>query len=95
MTKRDEYTAKMKLQLDELNLKMDQLEAKAKEAREDAREKYRAEMTKLRHQSSLAVAKMNEFAAAGEDSWEKMVDEVEKVRDAFVHSFSYFKSQVK
>jgi len=31
---------------------------------------------------------------AGEDSWDKMVAETEKVRDAFIHSFSYFKSQV-
>ena len=37
MAKRDEYIAKMKLQLDELDVKMDKLEAKAKEAKEDAR----------------------------------------------------------
>ena len=95
MTKRAEYTTKMKLQLDELNAKMDLLEAKAKEARQDAREKYKAEMVKLRHQSELAHAKLLEFTAAGEDSWEKMVAEMDKVRAAFVHSFSYFKSQVK
>ena len=29
MSKRDEYVAKMKLQLDEMNLKMEQLETKA------------------------------------------------------------------
>ena len=60
MTKRAEYTTKMKLQLDELNAKMDLLEAKAKEARQDAREKYKAEMVKLRHQSELAHAKLLE-----------------------------------
>lgn len=95
MTKRDEYTTRMKLQLDELNAKMGLLEAEAKEARAEAREKYKAEMAKLRHQSSLAHAKLLEFTAAGEDSWEKMVAEMDKVRAAFVHSFSYFKSQVK
>ena len=95
MSKRDEYTAKMKLQLEELNAKMDLLEAKAKEARDEAREKYKAEMAKLRHQSALAQAKLLEFTAAGEDSWEKMVAEMDKVREAFVHSFSYFKSQIK
>ena len=86
-TKREEYTAKMKLQLDELNAKMDMLEAKTKEARADARAKYKAEVSKLRHNSELAVAKLNEITAAGEDNWEKMVVEMEKVRDAFTSSF--------
>ena len=94
MTKRDAYIAKMKLQLDELNAKMSAVEAKAKEAREDARDKYKEEMGKLRHQSELAVAKLDEMTAAGEETWEAMVTEMEKVRDAFIHSFNYFKSQL-
>ena len=94
MSKRDDYVAKMKLQLDELNLKMGALEAKAREAKQDARAKYQEEMGKLRQQSKLAVAKLDEVKAAGEDTWEKMVSEMEKVRDAFTHSFNYFKSQV-
>lgn len=92
--KRDEYVAKMKLQLDELNAKMDKLEAKASEAREDARAKYKEEMSKLRQQSKLAKGKLDELKAAGEDSWDVMVAEMEKVRDAFKHSFNYFKSQL-
>ncbi len=94
MSKRDEYIATMKLQLDELNASMSKLEAKARDAREDARDKYHEEMGKLRHQSKLAVAKFDEMKAAGEDSWETMVAEMEKVRDAFTHSFHYFKSQI-
>jgi hypothetical protein len=31
---------------------------------------------------------------ASEETWETMVTEMEKVRDAFTHSFHYFKSQV-
>ena len=94
MSKRDEYTAKLKLQLDELNVKMDTLEAKTAEAKADARDAYKAEMAKLRHQSKLAGVKYQELMEAGEDTWDKMVAETEKVRDAFIHSFSYFKSQV-
>ena len=37
MSKRDVYIANIKLQLDELNLKMSKVEAKALEAKEDAR----------------------------------------------------------
>lgn len=94
MSKRDAYIAKMKLQLDELNVKMNDLEAMAQEAKADVRDRYREEMKKLRHQSKLAVAKLDEIKAAGESSWEAMVAEMEKMRDAFIHSFHYFKSQI-
>ena len=94
MSKRDAYIAKMKLQLDELNAKINDLEAKAQEAKADVRDMYRDEMKKLRHQSGLALAKLDEIKVAGEDSWENMVAEMEKIRDAFIHSFHYFKSQL-
>ena len=94
MSKRDAYIDKMKTQLDELNAKMGELEAKAQEAKDDARAKYEEEIGKLRKQSKLAVAKLEEIKAAGEDGWEAMVAEMEKVRDALKHSFNYFKSQL-
>ena len=94
MTKRDDYIAKMKTQLDELNAKMTQVETKAKEAKDDARAKYKEEMAKLRHQSKIASGKLEELRIASEDTWETMVAEMEKMRDAFTHSFHYFKSQV-
>ena len=94
MKNRDQYIAKMKLQLDELNAAMNQLEAKAQEAKHDARDKYKAEMAKLRQQSQLAFDKLDELKAAGEDSWENLAAGTEKVRDALVHSFHYFKSQL-
>ncbi len=94
MTTRDAYIAKMKLQLDELDAKMENLETKAKEATENARDQYREEMIKLRAQSTQAKTKLAELKAAGEDKWDAMVIEMEKIRDAFTHSFSYFKSQL-
>ena len=94
MTKRAEYIEKTKHQLDELNTNMNKLEAKAHDVKEDARAKYKEEVGKLRHQSRLAVAKLDEIKAASEDSWAAMVAEMDKIRDAFKHSFSYFKSQL-
>ena len=94
MTTRDIYIDKMKLQLDALNLQMGQLEVRAKEARDEVRETYRAEMAKLQAQSKLALVKLEELQASGESNWDAMVAEMEKVRDAFTHSFRYFKSQV-
>ncbi len=94
MSKRDVYVQKMKLQLDEMNANMTALEAKAKEAKQDARARYEEEMDKLRADSRAASAKLDEIVAAGEDGWHKMVSQMEKLRDAFTHSFHYFKSQV-
>ena len=65
-----------------------------KRLRELEAENAKAARAQLRAQSVHAKAKMDELKSAGEDRWDAMVAEMEKVRDAFVHSFSYFKSQV-
>lgn len=92
--KRAEYTAMMKLQLDELNTKIDKLEAKADDMKKDAREKYQTEIIKLRHESKLAMTKFGELKTASEDSWDKMVAEMDKIGDAFTKSFHYFKTHI-
>lgn len=92
MSKRDAYVEKMKAQLDSLNDKMNTLEAKAKEAKGEARDKYQTEMAKLKNQSQVAKGKLDELKSASEDKWDALVAEMDKVRDAFVHSFNYFKS---
>jgi hypothetical protein len=92
-TTREEYTDKIKLQLDEFNEKMEALEAKVTEAKVEARAKYREELKKIRHQSDLATTKLAELRLASEDGWDKMVQEMEKLRTAFMHSLNYFKSQ--
>ena len=93
-SKRDEYTQKMKTQLDELNNKIDAIEAKSSEVKAEAIENYKSEVKKLRAQSKVAVDHFSEFKAAGEEAWDKMTAKMEQVRDAFVNSFHYFKSQV-
>lgn len=94
MTKKSIYIEKMKTQLDELNANMNKLDAKTEEAKDDARAMYKEEMAKLRHQSEVAKGKLDDMKVATEETWDSMVTEMEKVRDAFVHSFHYFKSQV-
>ncbi len=95
MSKRDTYISKMKSQLDELNRSMEGLENKAQDAKVEAKEKYNEELAKLRAQSKLAVAKLEELTEASEDNWDTMTASMEKVRDAFTHSFHYFRSQLK
>jgi predicted nucleic acid-binding Zn-ribbon protein len=94
MMNREAYINKMKLQLDELDTKMATLEAKAADAKDAAHEKYVEEMAKLRQQSTVTKAKFKDLMEAGEDKWDNVVAEMDKVRDAFVHSFNYFKSQL-
>lgn len=64
------------------------------DTKQEARAKHREEVARLRHQSKVAAAKLEDLRSAGEDSWEAMVAEMDKLRDAFVHSFHYFKSQI-
>lgn len=94
MTKKETYIAKMHLQLEELNQTMLALDAKAKDARDEVRSKYKEEMAKINANSRAAMDKLGAMKDATEDSWEAMVTEMEKVRDAFTHSFRYFKSQI-
>jgi len=95
MSKRDEYIAKMKQQFDELNVQISDLESKAKAGQKELSEKYDEQLAHLRELSHAAKAKMDELVDAGEDKWEALVTEGEKVHKAFVHSVNYFKSQLK
>ena len=83
MSQRADYIEKMEVQLDKLNKKMTGLEASAQEAKEDARLKFKEEMSKLRQRSKTAIAKLDELKAASEDSWGQMVNEMETMHDAF------------
>jgi TolA-binding protein len=92
MSQRAEYITKMETQLDKLNEKMSSLESETQEAKEEARQTYKEEMGKLRVKSKGALAKLEELKASTEDSWEAMVGDMEKMHDAFTHSFfSLFK----
>ncbi len=92
-TVREDYAAKIKLQLDELNACVDVLETRVHEAKAEVRASYRSELAKLRHQSELASTQLAQIKTSGEASWDSMVLEMDKVRDAFMHSLNYFKSQ--
>lgn len=94
MTTRSDYIEKIKHQLDELNASMTQVEDRAHDAKVEARASYHAEVAKLRVQSDLAFAKLEEIKRGTEDGWEKVASEMDKVRDALVHAFHDFKSRM-
>jgi predicted nucleic acid-binding Zn-ribbon protein len=93
--KRDQYVAKTKHQLDELNAQIDSVEAHAKKVKQEASKTYDKELTELRQQSAAAKTRLEDIKNSSEDKWESLTEEMEKVRDALVHSYNYFKSQLK
>ena len=93
MSSRDVYIAKFKAQIDELNAQVSQAKVKALEAKEDVRDRYNEEIEKLGAQARQASAKLDELKAAGEDHWEALVGEVEKVGDTLKSSFHNFMSR--
>lgn len=92
MTTKDAYIAKMKHQLDELNARMERLSDKASETQANLQATYYKDIALLHEQSLHAQAKLEDLKNAGEDHWTAMVREMEKVRSAFAHTFTYFKS---
>lgn len=95
MSKRDEYIERMKRQLDELNAQLTELEGKGEAAQAEFKEKHKEQISQVREHYHSALTKMSEIKSASEDKWESLVEEGEKVQKAFVHSFNYFKSQLK
>jgi vacuolar-type H+-ATPase subunit I/STV1 len=95
MKTRDEYVKQMKEQLDSLNAHVGDLESKAKEVTDDAREKYAVQLTQIDKAYQATHDKLEEIKAASGDKWEAMVEDTDKVHKAFVHSVNYFKSQLK
>jgi vacuolar-type H+-ATPase subunit H len=95
MPDRDQVINQLKQQLDVLNAKLDDLEAKAAQASGEAKAEYEKRMQDLKEMAQPARDKLKELRAAGEDQWDRLANEAEKHYKALVHSFNYFKSQVR
>ena len=91
MTKRDEYVARAKRQLDEWNADMDDLDAKVQKAADGAKEKYRAQLVSLRAKRQEGEKKLAAVTSASEDSWEHLKSETENVLKALKDSVHEFK----
>ncbi len=91
MKSRDEYVARTKTQLDEMNTRLSELEARVQQSSNELTAGYHKQIASMQAQSQAAMAKLDELKTAGENGWEGMVHEMDKVRDAFSHAFSKFK----
>jgi ATP/maltotriose-dependent transcriptional regulator MalT len=95
MSKRDAFIEKMKHQLDEINEEIGELESKAAAGREKLGKTYDAQVASLQASAAGLRAKIDELMAAGDEKWDALVAEADKVQKALVQSFNYFKSQLK
>jgi len=95
MSKRDEYIEKMKDQLDELNELIDEMEGKTRNLKDETLVKYEKEINELRALLKSGKESLKDLKTASEDHWERLTAEGDKVYKAFVHSYNYFKSQLK
>jgi chromosome segregation ATPase len=95
MSKRDDVIREIKAQLDEVNAHLDELENKAKSGQQKLGQKYDEQVAQLKASSRAAKKKLDDIRAAGEDKWEAVAMDAEKLKKALVHSFNYFKSQLK
>jgi len=83
MSKRDEYVAKLKTQIDEWNVQVDKLEARAKQLSASARIGYDEQVKALYQQREVAKAKLAEIQAASDGAWEDLRHGVDGAWTAF------------
>lgn len=94
MASKHEYIEKIKSQLDGMSAQIDEFAATSKSTKKEIQDKYKQELADIRDQSNQAKAKLDELMKSGDDAWQGTVKEMEKISDAFKHSYNYFKSQL-
>jgi uncharacterized coiled-coil DUF342 family protein len=92
-TVREDYCAKVKIQLDALNAKVDALEVHLQEINEEVQISCRVELHQLRQQSEMMSTQLAQIQTSGDASWNKMVQDMDELRDAFMQSLNDFKSK--
>jgi hypothetical protein len=99
MSKRDEYIAKLKKQLDAMDLELDKLGVKAGKAKENAKVKYHVQMKALKASKDKMTAEMNNILDASEDAWEDFQDStgnaLSAIKGGFTKAWAAFKKHDK
>jgi multidrug resistance efflux pump len=87
MTKRDEYVAKLKQQLDQCNAEITKWEAKAKGAQAGLEAEYEKQLQALRQHRDNAMKQMGRVQSATEEAWADLKQGTDdawgKMREAF------------
>src|SRR4030042_6473112 len=95
MSRKDEYVAKMKKQLDDWSTDIDELQVKASLAKAELKAKYEEQIAGLRRKRQEGDSKLNAIKAAADDSWEHLKGETERTWGALKAAVNEFKSRMK
>lgn len=95
MATRDEYVAKMKVQLDEWNTEIDAMEARSEQVKADVRAEFQAQLVALRAQRDKGENKLEELKSASDGAWDRVKTEAENLWDAFRDSAVAFRAHYK
>ena len=95
MNKRDEYVTNLKQTVDEFNEKIAELEVKANHAQAEVKTEIEKRITSLKERAKPLKDKLDHWKEESEEKMDEYLKEAKKIRDAFVHSYNYFKSQLK
>ena len=89
------FQEKLEAQLKEWDLRLEELKAKARDAKAEIRAEFEVDLEALAGKSALAQEKLQELRRHGEWAWEDVKDSAEKtwseLREALRHSTSLFK----
>jgi chromosome segregation ATPase len=97
--KEDKETYKMQMEerLKALDRKLDELKAKATEAKEDVKKEFSQELTELQKKQKVAKEKLTALKKASANEWEKMKSEMstaaQDLEDSYEKVVSRFKER--
>ena len=70
MKNREEYIDKLAAQLKEWSAKIDELEVKARAAKEDAKHGYENQVSELKKKREIATRKLQELKSTSSEAWD-------------------------
>ncbi len=87
MTDRDAYVEKLKARLDEWNAEMSRLEAKAREARADAKIDYQRALADMAQQRERLREQLDDMRSSGEAAWQELRRGAESAMDEMTRAW--------
>lgn len=81
MSKRQEYIDKLKSKIDEWDKDIEQLEAKARQASEDARHKWESRKLELEEKRADMKGRLERLRNSADDTWSELKEEIDLAWD--------------
>lgn len=95
MSMKEAYEQKLQAQLDEWGAEIDQLKAKADNAKADAQLDYYKQIEELRSMQESTSNKLAELKDAGDDAWQDLKAGIDSARDSLGHALKSAASRFK